>query len=574
MAKNPWQKMKTEKTTLFLLLILFLATFLRFWQLDVVPPELFGDELDIGYHAYSLLKTGKDYYGQFLPTYIHSLAEWRAPLFVYSTIPFIRIFGLNEVGVRASPAFFGVLGIFTLYLLVKELFGNQRLALLAALLLVICPWHLHYSRAAFDATLFLFLFLLGTYFWLRGLKKSWFFILAAASFSLTLYTYNTAYVFLPLYGLSLVIISWQNLIKIKNKRILAFALIVFLIISLPIARQTITGRTGERFGYISIFSDPNILEEIHLKRIEALPPGSSLDNLPLIERIFHNRPLVWLQRISQNYLAALSFDFLFARGTPNPRQSIGGLGEFYLVELIFILTGIFVLLKKKNKSKWLIFSWLLLAPLPSSLTQAGGNHATRLFLMIPPITILSAYGLVQLIELAKKKKTVLSLLFIVCCLLLFNFSFYLHRYYVHYSKETWRWWHFGYKEAMTYVGENQDKYERVFLNNTYEPSLLRFLFWTQYDPTRFHQEFTVDQPQENILPGFDGFRLEKFYFGTLNEEGSFDQILSPKTLYLVSQKQEVGGDWDWRKEPPSEVRVLKTVTNPFGEPLFYLVTGK
>jgi len=65
MAKNPWQKMKTEKTTLFLLLILFLATFLRFWQLDVVPPELFGDELDIGYHAYSLLKTGKDYYGQF-----------------------------------------------------------------------------------------------------------------------------------------------------------------------------------------------------------------------------------------------------------------------------------------------------------------------------------------------------------------------------------------------------------------------------------------------------------------------------------------------------------------------------
>jgi len=59
-------------------------------------------------------------------------------------------------------------------------------------------------------------------------------------------------------------------------------------------------------------------------------------------------------------------------------------------------------LKIKGKEKWLIISWLLLAPIPSALTKDGGNHATRLFLMIPPLVILSALGLNKIIDWAKK----------------------------------------------------------------------------------------------------------------------------------------------------------------------------
>ncbi len=51
-------------------------------------------------------------------------------------------------------------------------------------------------------------------------------------------------------------------------------------------------------------------------------------------------------------------------------------------------------------------------------------------------------------------------------------------------------------------------------------------------------------------------------------------ILTPQTMYLAVQGKEVPGDWNWEKEPPSWASVLSTVYDPFGQPLFYLVTGK
>src|SRR3972149_12034802 len=90
-------------------LVIFLGSFLRFGFLDKVPPELFGDEVDVGYQAASLLHTGRDLYGQVMPTYIHSLSEWRAPLLMYATVPTVAALGLNEWGVRAPQALFGAL---------------------------------------------------------------------------------------------------------------------------------------------------------------------------------------------------------------------------------------------------------------------------------------------------------------------------------------------------------------------------------------------------------------------------------------------------------------------------------
>jgi len=80
----------------WLCLILVVALFLRTYRLDYL--ELFGDELDVGYQSYSLVTTGRDYKGNFLPTYIHSFSEWRAPGLMYVMMPFISIFGLDEWG--------------------------------------------------------------------------------------------------------------------------------------------------------------------------------------------------------------------------------------------------------------------------------------------------------------------------------------------------------------------------------------------------------------------------------------------------------------------------------------------
>ncbi len=96
--------------------ILALATILRLWRISDVPVSLFGDELDVGYHAYSILKTGKDYSGNSWPLHFQSLAEWRTPLYLYSAVPTVALFGISPLGVRLPAAIFGVLGIFAFYL--------------------------------------------------------------------------------------------------------------------------------------------------------------------------------------------------------------------------------------------------------------------------------------------------------------------------------------------------------------------------------------------------------------------------------------------------------------------------
>ena len=94
-----------------LLTILIVTSILRLWKLDEVPVSLFGDELDVGYHAYSILKTGKDYSGNFMPLHFQSLAEWRTPLYLYSAVPTVAMFGISPWGVRLPAAIFGILGM-------------------------------------------------------------------------------------------------------------------------------------------------------------------------------------------------------------------------------------------------------------------------------------------------------------------------------------------------------------------------------------------------------------------------------------------------------------------------------
>ena len=89
-----------KKSLVLLLSILIFASFIRLWRINEVPVSLFGDELDVGYHAYSILKTGKDYSGNSWPLHFQSLAEWRTPLYLYSAVPTVAIFGISPLGVR------------------------------------------------------------------------------------------------------------------------------------------------------------------------------------------------------------------------------------------------------------------------------------------------------------------------------------------------------------------------------------------------------------------------------------------------------------------------------------------
>lgn len=533
---------------------LVLAVFLRLYQLDQVPVALFGDEIDVGYQAYSLMQTGQDIYGRTMPVYIKSLAEFRAPLMIYSTIPFIWIFGLNEWGVRLAPAFWGIVSVFGIYLLTRQLF-DKKVAVLATLILAVSPWHLQYSRASFEVTMLLSFLIFGTYFFLKGLQKPKLFIFSAILFGLTPYIYSTALVFTPL--LLLILVLTNKDFFLKRRKVFLYLLIPLIIVTLPALFSVVRGEARERFSVVSIFQDTVLLDKINIAR---KTPATT----PVTESLTHNKPLAFGQVFALNYLRAFSFDFLFAQGDANFRQSIHEMGELHLYELIPLLVGLWLLIKQETKKKMLIGGWLLIAPIPAALTYDGGYHATRLIVMLPALTIIAALGLEYILERWK----ILALAILIVGTL--NVGLYLHRYHVHYPAESWRWWQYGYSEVMNYIGENQNKYQTVVINNTYEPALQRYLFYTKYDPALFHKQFTGDRPKENIIPGVDGFTLDNhIYFGKINNVG---QTLKPGMLYVASARDEF--PIDIRGQSFGNFTIAKTVVSPTGEPVFYILEGK
>lgn len=565
-----------KKHIVFLLFsaIIILALFLRVYRLDQVPPSLFGDEVDVGYQAYSLLTTGKDLAGRTLPLYLQSLTEYRASLYIYSVVPFVGIFGLSEWGVRLPAVFWGLVSLAGLFLLCRKLF-NTKIALIAAFLISISPWHLQYSRGSFEVTMLLSFLIFATYFFFLSQKKQYFLPASALLFGLTVYIYSTAVVFSPLILITLVILFRKDFFK-TDKLWLGISFFIISFAVLPAVISIFSGQATNRFSGISIFTDTVLLDKINLARKNLgyyTPDGEYRTNDALSESLYHNKLTVYTQVFATNYLRAFSPGFLFAEGDINFRHHIHEMGELYYFEIILLLTGIwFLVFKAEKKTRIFVLSWLLLAPVPASLTADGGYHATRLILMLPPLLIINALGAGFIID-RYRRSWVKGLLVILGLMVVFNVTFYMHRYYSHYPVESWRWWHTGFKEAMLFIKSEEGNYQKVFFNNTYEPSLIRFLTWNQVDPVKIQNQFSELKPRNNIVEGFNGFVFDsKYYFGATDKQYGIAEFIKPGYLYMVSARDEVEGDWDWSKTPPGGIKVLKTVYNPQNQPLFYIVT--
>ena len=305
-----------------------------------------------------------------------------------------------------------------------------------------------------------------------------------------------------------------------------------------------------------------MIDTIVFKRTTGLSPG--------IERIFHNKLESWGQAFLANYLTSFSPQFLFLTGDPNPRHNLPNFGELYWSMLPFLTLGAINLLKSRDEElKKVTFLWLLLAPIPSTLTVEGGNHATRLFLMIPPLVILIAYGFNSLLPSRK-------LLMAAGGVFLISTLFWLHEYVVHYPKEQARYWHSGYKEALLWLKDNQALYPKIILNNEHDPILMGYLFWTGKSPEWFRKNYQGDTVKKEILPGFNGFRVGNLLLGGIAGQNKGEWLranLDEQTVYLAFQKDEVPGDWNWQQSPPKGIKVLKTVKDAFSnEPYIYLLT--
>src|SRR3989338_9770825 len=81
------------KILLVFICVFFLST--RLFRIAEIPSSVYWDEASIGYNAYSIAQTGKDEWGDFLPIHFRAFGEFKLPVYIYATVPFVAVFGLT-----------------------------------------------------------------------------------------------------------------------------------------------------------------------------------------------------------------------------------------------------------------------------------------------------------------------------------------------------------------------------------------------------------------------------------------------------------------------------------------------
>jgi hypothetical protein len=167
---------------LALLLITALAAFLRFWQLDRIPPGFHYDEAYEALEAWRVL-TQRGYHPIFFPGNFGV-----EPMFIYLTSLAFHLFGETPTIMRGVAALIGTLTVPALYALGRELTRSDKLMpaalpLFAAFALAIMRWHIFFSRVGIEPILVPFLLTLMLWaFWRARRTNS---LIAWIAFGLT-----------------------------------------------------------------------------------------------------------------------------------------------------------------------------------------------------------------------------------------------------------------------------------------------------------------------------------------------------------------------------------------------------
>ena len=228
--------------------VLLLAGFIRLYDLGSFPPSLSIDEASFVYNANSILKTGHDEHGVYLPLSFKSLGDYKLPHDIYLRTPFFALFGISEFTARLPVAIASVLTVFVLILLLRRLQFFLGVSIFAGLWFSLLGWHIFYSRASFEAITALFYTILGLY-WLlvwKENKSSWAILGASIVWGLSIWTYNTQRIFIPL----LVIFLYLQ-IKPKLKTVaipfLVFATFCTALVMILIFDKSSLGRATDLF---------------------------------------------------------------------------------------------------------------------------------------------------------------------------------------------------------------------------------------------------------------------------------------------------------------------------------------
>ncbi|MDP3093240.1 MAG: glycosyltransferase family 39 protein [bacterium] len=411
--------MEKKRCCLCLLLaILIIAGFLRFWQLDLIPPGLYPDVAINGNDALNALKTGD--FKVFYPE-----NNGREGLFINLIAFSFAIFGPSVWAIKVVAAIIGTLTVLGLYLLTKEIFVNTKyeiqntkykfVPLLATFLFAASFWHLNFSRLGFRAIMVPFFLVFSFYFLFKSLngRKVFPAVLAGIFFGLGFHTYiafRVAPLLLPLVFIPFYFVYRKEGFQKKYFLLVLAYLAAVFIAALPIGLYFLNNPQDfmGRAAGVSIFAAANPIKESALSLIKHLT------------------------------MFVFIGDGNWRHNFANSPQLPAVLGIIMYLGIVFILKQLALRVKEK---KWqevaaslLLIGWFFTLLLPGILTAEGTPHALRTIGVLPVAYIFVGFGLFWLKEILKQRR--MAFLLILFVALFFGIFFDPLKYFVVWAKNS------------------------------------------------------------------------------------------------------------------------------------------
>lgn len=436
------------------LLIIISGTLLRLLFIGSIPAGLNQDEASAGYEAWALLSYGIDRNGDAWPVLFTAWGSGQNVLYSYLSIPFIALFGLNEISLRLAMGISGSLSLLIFWLLAREIRG-KAFGLWALLILTLNPWHIMMSRWALESNLLPFMLLLGIYLLISAHKKPWLLTLSAAVFALSLYAYGTAFIFLPFFlAASSFIMLKRRIIKL---RVFITALVIFLLSALPITLCNFLNIIG--YGEVKILGITlPALTETRQSSVTSF--GGGLDGL------FNN---------FKTYMGILA-----KQSDGLPWNSIKPYGLLYgpagmILSALGLISYIVNLIKKRaHKNEIYVFIALISALISALFIDANINRMNMSFI---PLIWFQAAGISFIAAKIRQFAPVLVIAYLICGTLFARY------YFTEYPGVIAPYFYEGLGEAISYA----DKLEGDSLWLSYDINMpyIYVLFYTRYPADKF-----------------------------------------------------------------------------------------
>lgn len=482
------------------LLIVLIGAYIRFDRLTTIPPSLSHDESAIAYNAYSVLKTGKDEYGVPYPLLFRSFDDYKLPGMVYSTIPFVALFGRTELAARLPSAIYGTLAIIVMFGLAYELTGSVAAALFAQLALALQPWHINFSRQLFESNGAVFWFMIGTYFLLRSRRVYKEILWAGLFYVVALYFYYSVRLVIPFIALFYLCTQWKTIIRQWKTTVLT--LLICFTAFFPMGREMLSPGGWQRINTVSVVNDPNYLaRRDQFVKILGTHPTT-------LYKVIYNRRIALVETVIDNYWKNIAPHNLFVTGT-------GTYGALYPFDTVLVPIGLLFLFTLSPFATYLMIIWLLTAFLPGALSINQPN-TLRTLIAAPVFAVLSGFGIYYAFVIAKKSRVaIFGLIIISVSTFGVTFPKFHYAYFVNNPTNNALAFADGTKQMVTYVKANEGKYDRIYISGYYWRPYIFMLYWGGIDPVAYQNSGTREH-------------FGKYYFSSASWDTNGIKFMDPK----------------------------------------------